>query len=281
MRQAEAAFGGGSSEAGASGLGSASEASVTPVTPAASPTPAPSPTPGAAPPPLRPTTGGLPPSGSQPLGVPGVRRRRRSGCGAVGIVVVLGIVAGVGGGIWALVSSVSDTVDRVRSSPVFNVPSVPSIPNVPTPTSPSGPTGGGSYFTASGLRAAKTKAVSLTGRGARIQLARIASGQLQVIARNGSRGRIVLVSPGVTRRIDTPTGANTGNEFGFAALRPAVVGRLTATLRRRFHVSPGRIDYMVVLRDPISKNIEWLVYPRGGSAHFQANAAGGDLRRVG
>ena len=38
---------------------------------------------------------------------------------------------------------------------------------------------------------------------------------------------------------------------------------------------------MVVIRDPIEKNVEWLVYPRGGGGHLQADARGGSLRRVG
>ena len=272
MRQAEAAFGGASDAPALPGLGAG------PSSPAPRSAPAPAPSPAA----VRPSAGGLPPTGpaapGRVLGAP-PRRRRVAGRG-IALVVVLGVVAALAGGIYALVDSVGNTVDKVRSSPAFSVPSVPGIPSVPTP-SPGEPAAGASYFTIGGLAAARAKAQSLAGPGARIQLARIADGQLQVIARNGTRGRVILISPGMTRRIDTPSGASTGNEFRFAALRPGAVGRITAALSRRFHVSRGEIDYMVVLRDPIGKGVEWLVYPRGGSGHFQANAAGGGLRRVG
>jgi hypothetical protein len=216
---------------------------------------------------------------AQATGIPGEPRRwgrtmRRLAFAAVGLVVV----AAVGLGIYAVVDSVSDSVKKTTSGPDVSVPSlpgVPSIPSAPRPEAPAEPSTPRDLFTSSGLRAATAKARSLAGSGARIRLARISSDQLQLVTVD----KVVVVSPALTRTITTPAGVSTGNEFGFASLNPAVAGRLSRAIRRRYGVK--EIDYMVVLRDPIGKRVEWLAYPVGGGAHFEANARGGGLRRVG
>jgi len=232
--------------------------------------------------------GGAAPAG--PVGVPGgddARRRRIRRL--VVAFVVFDVVVAAGVGVYLLVKAAVD--DDKSSQPAFTIPGIPNIPSVPgvpsTPEQPAQPqrpeelaTAAG-YFSAGGLRRAKAKAQDLAGPRARIELARVAPDQLSVIARNGSRRKVVLVSAAFTRAIDTPSGSLTGNEFAFASFDPAVPARLTRAIRRRYSIPERRIDYMVVLRDPINKNIEWLVYPRGGGAHFQANARGGALRRVG
>jgi hypothetical protein len=216
----------------------------------------------------------------QPVGVPGSsdRRLRRIRVLLIGVIALAGVVGTCVGGYLLVKAAVDDDEPDKPSSQAPAIPGVPSVPESPAPEEPSAPA---SNFSVSGLRRAKAKAQELAGPGARIQLARVTRDQLQVIARTGSRGKVVLVSSAITRAIDTPSGALTGNEFGFEAFNPAVAARLTRAIDRRYHVSSGQIDYMVVIRDPIEKNVEWLVYPRSGGGHFEANARGGALRRVG
>jgi hypothetical protein len=216
----------------------------------------------------------------EPVGVPGGGdARRRMLRRLVGAFIAFAVVVAVAVGGFLIVKSAVD--DDEPSKPSVTVPATPETPSTTTPAPKEQPSAPADNFTVAGLRRTKAKAQELAGPGARIQLARIAPDQVQVIARNGSRGKVVLVSPTLTRAIDTSSGAATGNEFGFEAFDPAVVGRLTRALERRYHLSAAEIDYMVVIRDPIEKKVEWLVYPRSGGGHFEADSRGGSLRRVG
>jgi hypothetical protein len=231
--------------------------------------------------------GGAAPTG--PVGVPGSGDARRRRIRRLVVAFVLfDVVVAAGAGVYLLVKAAGD--DDKSSKPTFTIPAIPGVPNAPSvpevpstpkPSRPEQPSAAADNFSAAGLRRTKAKARALAGPRARIQLARITQEQLQVISRDGSRGKVVIVSPAFTRAIDTPTGALTGNEFGFESFNPAVAARLTRAIDRRYKVAAREIDYMVVIRDPVSKNIEWLVYPRGGAGHFQANSSGGSLRRVG
>jgi hypothetical protein len=235
--------------------------------------------------------GSAPPIGgtAQPVGVPGSDDRRlRLVRGLLIAVIALGLLAATGVGVYLLVQAGGD--DDKPDKPSFTLPAIPGVPSLPEvpsapepspPEEPSEPSAPSDYFSTAGLRAAKAKARDLAGARARIQLARVAQDQLQVIARTESRGKVVIVSTAVTRAIDTPSGGLTGDEFGFESFNPAVAGRLTRAIDRRYDISPGAINYMVVIRDPIDKKIEWLVYPRSGASHFQADSRGGSLRRVG
>jgi hypothetical protein len=225
--------------------------------------------------------GGVGPA--RPTGVPGSdeSRLRLIRLALIGLIALAGVV-GLGLGVYLLVNAAGD--DDKKSKPSSTLPAspgVPSVPETPSTTAPEPSPAPSDNFSVAGLRRAKAKAQDLAGPGARIQLARVTQDQLQVIARDGSRGKVVLVSPALTRAIDTASGALTGNEFGFEAFNPAVAARLTRAIDRRYHVPAGQIDYMVVIRDPIDKNVEWLVYPRSGGGHFQADSRGGSLRRVG
>jgi hypothetical protein len=226
--------------------------------------------------------GGAAPSG--PVGVPGSHRGTGRALRRFVVVFILfDLIAGIGVGAYLAVKAA--VKDNSPSSPAVTIPAIPGVPSVPTtpaqPAKPAKPAQPASFLSASGLRGAKATAQRLAGRGARIQLARVTGDQLQVITRNGSGGKVVLVSAAITRAIDTPSGALTGNEFGFSELNPNVAGRIARTIDRRYHVPERGIDYMVVIRDPIDKHIQWLVYPRDGSGHFAADARGGSLRRVG
>ena len=221
---------------------------------------------------------------AQPVGVPGSdeSRLRLIRLAIIGLIALGGVV-GVGIGVYLLVNSAGD--DDKPSQPSVTVPATPGVPGVSgtasTPAPAEQPSAPSDNFSVAGLRGAKAKAQDLAGPGARIQLARVTQDQLQVITRDGSGGKVVIVSPALTRAIETASGALTGNEFGFEAFNPAVAARLTRAIDRRYHVPAGQIDYMVVIRDPIDKNVEWLIYPRSGGGHFQADARGGSLRRVG
>jgi hypothetical protein len=223
------------------------------------------------------------PVDSGPVGVPGsdearLRRRRRILIGFVALALTLGTVVAAGVLIAAIDSDDSDkpasTVPAIPSLP--GVPSTPGVPAAPEPPeqpqpSPSEPA---SFFTTGGLRQGMDKARRLAGAGARVELARITSEQINVVANSGSQRKIVLVSEGFTRAITSPSGASTGREFAFSAIDPRAAARLDRAIDRP-------IRYMVVIRDPISRRVEWLVYPEGGGGHYEADARGRSLRRVG
>jgi hypothetical protein len=220
---------------------------------------------------------------ARPTGVPGSdeSRLRLIRLVLIGLIALAGVV-GLGLGVYLLVNAAGDD-DKTQkpSSTVPAVPGAPSVPETPSTTASEPSSAPSDNFSVAGLRRTKAKAQDLAGPGARIQLARVTEDQLQVITRNGSGGKVVIISPALTRAVDTASGALTGNEFGFEAFNPAVAARLTRAIDRRYHVPAGEIDYMVVIRDPIDKNVEWLVYPRSGGSHFQADSRGGSLRRVG
>jgi hypothetical protein len=216
---------------------------------------------------------------SGPVGVPGgdearLRRRRRILVGLIALVLTLGVAAGVG-----LLVAAIDTDDS--SEPAFTVPAIPSVP-VPTapavpepPEAPEpGPSEQASFFTTAGLRRGLATARRLAGAGARVELARITAEQINVIAFAGSQRKIVLISPGFTRAITSPAGGSTGRQFAFSAIDPRAAARIDRA------IGPA-IDYMLVIRDPISERVEWLAYPKNGSGHWEADARGGSVRRVG
>jgi hypothetical protein len=229
--------------------------------------------------------GGAAPAG--PVGVPGSRPPGQLRRRLFAAFVVFDLVAGAGLGAYLLIkSAVDDTQQAARTIPSLpGFPTVPGIPNRPAqpakPTRPAQPAAPSSYLTTAGLSRAKATAQRLAGPGARLELARVTADQLQVIARTGSTRKVVLVSAAFTRAISTPGGGVAGNEFGFESFNPAVAGRLARALARRYKLPASRIAYMVVIRDPIGKGVEWLVYPSAGAAHFQADARGRSLRRIG
>ena len=69
--------------------------------------------------------------------------------------------------------------------------------------------------------------------------------------------------------------------MSFADFRPAALARTVAAIGRTYHVPASRIDYAVLIRNPATRGLQWLVYPKGGAGHFQADGSGGSLRRVG
>lgn len=275
LRQAEAAFGGEASETPVLG-GEPAKASVLGGEPAKAP-----------------VLGGEPSKApvftrvpQAPSGIPGVPRRRFPPGRLILALLPVLVIGGVALGGYLFVKDVVDDATNPISVPTL--PAIPSVPNLPTPPdspsspgTPSSPGGSTSNFTLAGLARSKATARRLAGAGARIELARVTSDQLQVIARSGSTRKVVLVSAGFTRAISTPGGALTGNEFAFESFNPGVAGHLVRTLGRRYNLRSSRIGYMVVIRNPVTKALQWLVYPQGGGGHFQADARGGSLRRVG
>jgi hypothetical protein len=214
---------------------------------------------------------------ARPVGVPGAddARRRRRWRLLVAFLVFDLIVAVIVGAAFLMATEADDSGEPVT---IPSLPAVPSAPIPPTPEPPDQPepkpSEPASFFSTAGLRRGLATARRLAGAGARVELARIAKDQLNVIAFRGSQRKIVLVSEGITRAITSPSGASTGRDFSFGAIDPRAAARLDRAIRRP-------IDYMLVIRDPISERLEWLVYPRGGGGHYEADARGGSLRRVG
>jgi hypothetical protein len=222
-------------------------------------------------------------STSGPSGVPGSGDGRRKLKRFVLLFILFDVVVFAAAGVYLLVTSVDDDEPARPATTIPSLPGVPSVPGVPTtpglPTQPrepepEPPAPSGGFFTTAGLRSGLATARRLAGPGARVELTRITDEQINVIARQGGQRKIVLVSEGFTRSISSPGGGGTGREYSFAAVNPAVA----ASLDRR--IGPP-IDYMLVMRDPIEGGVEWLVYPRGGGGHWEADARGRGLRRIG
>jgi hypothetical protein len=216
---------------------------------------------------------------SGPIGVPGsddarLRRRRRILIGFVALVLTIGTVVATGVLIASIDSDDSDKPASIPSLPgVSSTPGVPPVPEPPEQPEPA-PSEPPSFFTTAGLRQGMAKARRLAGAGARVQLARITADPINVIAYTGSQRKIVLISDNFTRAITTASSTSTGREFPFSAIDPRAAARLDRAIDRP-------IDYMIVISDPISERVEWLVYPEGGGGHYEADARGGSVRRVG
>ena len=255
--------------------------------PTGAPVPAPAPTGLTPPPPPTPAaTTPTPPAATPQAWVPPSRSGGIGGGAGrpIRILIIVAIVAiALGGGITALVSSVSKSVSKVGSLPDFPTTSVPTTTS-PTPSPPSGP------------------AVAPTGlaRGSMLRPAAFAKAIARVRAKHSGKLRVVRVEAGrvdvVTVTADGRIGnfdtkwdgtffdsPLTGPGFGTQALLPFSAVHVDAPQRlvrqaaRRSHTSASKIDY-AVLTD-FAGTPQWTVIVKDG-AQYVADVNGNIKRRI-
>ncbi len=138
-----------------------------------------------------------------------------------------------------------------------------SITRTPRPTS---------YLTAAGLASGLTRVRKLAP-GSKLLSLRIDSASLdaQVIRHGGATEEISLTS---SRTYVIPLGNLHEPSLPFSEVHPAVVPRLIAELRRRFHVPPSHVDYAVADSFPGTGAI-WSVFLKNGAGYTASISGAG------
>jgi hypothetical protein len=132
-----------------------------------------------------------------------------------------------------------------------------------------------SYLTPNGLRAGLAE-VKKAAPGAGLTLLRLDARSFiaETALRDGSGKEVSLGPSGTLVFTITATGAH---PVPLSAIKPNAMGRLTAELRRHFHLRPDQIDYMVLDSAPPTPP-EWFIFTKVRSPqHLSANLSGGDL----
>jgi hypothetical protein len=201
--------------------------------------------------------------------------RRRSGYSGSGIGVIMRLVF-----ILVVMGAIAIPIVLSVNKAVHSV-SVPSF-SFSTPTTPSGSPSHArrvSYLTPAGLRSG-LRALRRAAPGASVILFRIDGKSLTATAvgHSGS-AKQVYYGPGISSV--TPVPKPSGEQpVPLSAVRPAVVARLVQEMKSRFHVPPGRIDYMVI-SSPQGLPVQWIIFSKAPShPGFAASLSGGGLHRL-
>lgn len=115
--------------------------------------------------------------------------------------------------------------------------------------------------------------------GARLTLLRIDSDSLSATATlaNGSAKEIYLGPAGTEVLSTSPTGER---PIASSQIKPAVVDRLLAQMKKRFQIAPRQLDYMV-LSSPPGVAIQWVLFAKGPTPPgFTALLNGSGLGRI-
>lgn len=154
----------------------------------------------------------------------------------------------------------------------------------PTPTvahgspAPSPPAKHPSYLTAAGARSGLAQLAGLAP-GARLSLIRIDATSITATAQLTSGASKLLVI-GPTGKFALPTAPTGERPIPLSQIRPAVVAKLVAQMRSRFHVPAARIDYMVLNSAP-GLPVHWILFSKAPShSGFTANLNGTHLARI-
>jgi hypothetical protein len=76
------------------------------------------------------------------------------------------------------------------------------------------------------------------------------------------------------------TSANGEHPIAIAQIKPAVVDRLLSPMKKRFHIAPGQLDYMV-LSSPSGLATQWVLFAKGPThPGFTAFLNGSGLGRI-
>jgi hypothetical protein len=198
----------------------------------------------------------------------GAIRTRRSGFGAVRLVVVLIVIAAVA----IPVLSITKSVHSV-SIPSFNFGSSTTAPATSAPSAPHHV----SYLTPAGVRAGIAHLRRVVP-GARVVLFRIDAKSLSATAVGRHGAKEVYFGP--TGSLVSSAPATGERPVPISQVRPAVVATLIAQMNRRFHVPPRRIDYMVISSPP-GLPTQWIVFSKAPShPGFAATLTGAGLHRL-
>jgi hypothetical protein len=203
--------------------------------------------------------------------------RRSIGLGGAAFPIFARVIAAC-----IVIAAVAIPISTIGSAPHVKIPSF----NLNTPTTgASGGAGGGSqarqtsYLTAAGLRAGLAHVARLAPGGT-FSLLRIDSHSLNVTAflRNGKIEQIYF-GPNGTFTVGVSSTGQRG--LPLSRVKISALARIEAGMRRKFHVPPSRIDYMV-LSSPSGVPAEWIVFADTPShPGFSASLAGTGLKRLG
>jgi hypothetical protein len=131
-----------------------------------------------------------------------------------------------------------------------------------------------SLFREKRLAAALAIARRRFGASADVEQAVVRPGQLQLILiSRGSRRVLIVDANGAYQDSYAGPLVGTLDVFNLSQVQARVPGALERRIAAFGHVPPARLDYMVVSVDPIEHRFHWLVYPKGGAVHFQADGA--------
>lgn len=204
-----------------------------------------------------------------------VRRTTRSSYSGFGLgtVIRLGFV---------LVVLAAVAIPIISASKAGHSTNVPSL-NFGSTTSPSTSATPGTpkrvtYLSPAGVSAGLAH-LKKVAPGARVSLLRIDSKSFNaIVVRRHQGAREIFFGPGITLTTSAP--AVSERPVPLSAVRPAVVGRLIAEMHSRFHVPPGRIDYMVISSPP-GLPTQWIVFTKAPShPGYGATLGGAGLHKL-
>jgi hypothetical protein len=169
--------------------------------------------------------------------------------------------------------SIGKTVHSV-SIPSFNFGSTAPSPGTPGHAR----TAHLSYLTPGGARAGIAHLKRVVP-GASVVLFRLDAKSLSATA-VGRHGAAKEVYFGPTGTFVTSAPATGERPVPLSQVRPAVVEKLVAEMRSRFHVPARRIDYMVI-SSPQGLPAQWIVFSKAPShPGYAATLSGGGLHRL-
>jgi hypothetical protein len=215
-----------------------------------------------------------PPASTRTWVPPASTRSRRGG---IGLGTQIGVRIAVVG-VFALVAiGIPLAAVHHASHSTFSVPSFNFNPQT-TPGATTTPATSVSYLTPGGLRAGLAH-VERLAPGARLSLLRLDDHSLSVTAvqRHGG-SKLIYLGPNGTFVTATQSAGEV--PVSISTIRPAVVARLIAEMRTRFHVPARRIDY-IVLSSPQGSSPSWVIFTKAPSHPcYSATLSGAGLTRI-
>ncbi len=203
------------------------------------------------------------------------------------LLVALVVWAAAVAGAIALSSTVASSVGSSTSTTATSISGAGSVtqttteaPSTPFDASSVKPTDPRSLFVAANLRRALSLVRAHAGADPRVELLRLAAGNLIVMLPRGARENQVIVGADgstMVQDIGPATGAPTPL-FRLSRVRPEAPAAIAARIARTGRMQLSQLNYMVADADPIDATFRWLVYPvGGGSVHFEAATATGPI----
>jgi hypothetical protein len=204
--------------------------------------------------------------------------------GRLTVALIVWIAAGAGAAALssAVVGHVRDQQRQAARAAVAQGGGSTSAPSRTFDATSVTPTDARSLFRGSNFARVLGIARQHLGGRADVQQLRVAPGEALLTVLQGDQARQVSIKAnGDYVVVASGTISGTTQVFYLSQIEADVPGALARRIAAHGHVPRGRLDYMLVLTDPVAHRHRWLVYPIGGRTHFQADTASGPIEEFG